>query len=121
MLTDSPDPKLQYLSDPVVTADHAFIRLHGCNPKFWYNYLYKKEELEPWVKKVNQIGKKAKKVRVYFNNHYTSKAVINAFQFKEMTGTLSDNERKRCSVLKNTCRAKSAWTSGRSELCRRGK
>jgi uncharacterized protein YecE (DUF72 family) len=71
VLTDSPDPGLQFLSNPVVTADHSFIRLHGRNHAFWYNYLYsKEEELEPWASKVNDIAKKAKRLRIFFNNHH---------------------------------------------------
>jgi uncharacterized protein YecE (DUF72 family) len=55
----------------------------------------KEEELRPWVEKVQQI-KKEKVLRLYFNNHYGGKAVVNALQFKEMTSgkSLSDNERK---------------------------
>jgi uncharacterized protein YecE (DUF72 family) len=95
VLTDSPDPKLQYLSNPVVTADHGFIRLHGRNERFWYNYLYKKDELEPWISKVNEISKKTKKLRIYFNNHYAGAAIINAIQFEEMLGEeLSEDKRK---------------------------
>jgi uncharacterized protein YecE (DUF72 family) len=36
---------------------------------------------------VNQIKSQTKVLRVYFNNHYGGKAVVNALQFKEMTGT----------------------------------
>ena len=60
--------------------------------------MYTKEELRPWVKKVEQVKNETKVLRVYFNNHYGGKAVVNALQFKEMTsggGTpLSDTERK---------------------------
>jgi uncharacterized protein YecE (DUF72 family) len=68
----------------VVTADHAFIRLHGRNQRFWYNYLYSKEELEPWVRKVNDIATRTKRLRIYFNNHYAGAAIINAFMFEKM-------------------------------------
>jgi len=47
--------------------------------------LYSKQELEPWIEKVNQIKSQTKVLRVYFNDHYGGKAVINALQFKEMT------------------------------------
>ena len=95
VLTDSPDPSLQFLSNPVVTADHAFIRLHGRNLGFWYNYRYSKGELEPWVKKVNDIAATTKKLRIYFNNHYAGAAVINAMKFEEMLGKeLSDDKKK---------------------------
>ena len=95
VLTDSPDPSLQFLSNPVVTADHALIRLHGRNPGFWYNYKYTKSELEPWVKKVNDMASKTKTLRIYFNNHYAGAAIINAMQFEEMLGNgMSDEKRK---------------------------
>jgi uncharacterized protein YecE (DUF72 family) len=91
VITDSPAKEnLQFLSDVVVTTkDHSFIRFHGRNTKshYWYNYLYSRQELQPWIEKVNQIKSQTKVLRVYFNNHYGGKAVVNALQFKEMTGT----------------------------------
>jgi uncharacterized protein YecE (DUF72 family) len=86
VMTDSPDPKLQYLSNVTVTADHSFIRFHGRNKGFWYNYMYNKEELEPWIAKVNEIKKKTKMLRIYFNNHYAGAAVFDALLFEEMLG-----------------------------------
>ena len=99
VMTDSPAREnLQFLSDiTITTADHSFVRLHGRNTKghYWYNYLYSKEELKPWVEKVSQIKQQTKVLRVYFNNHYGGKAVVNALQFKEMTGmSLSEKESK---------------------------
>jgi uncharacterized protein YecE (DUF72 family) len=95
VMTDSPDPDLQYLSDIAITADRAFIRIHGRNKGFWYNYRYSKQELQPWADKINKITKdtKVKKLRVYFNNHYSGNAILNALQFKEMTSKLSDQEK----------------------------
>ncbi|MDQ3847348.1 MAG: DUF72 domain-containing protein [Thermoproteota archaeon] len=86
VLTDSPDFRLQFLSDIKLTADHSFIRFHGRNEGYWYNYLYTEEELNPWTEKVNKIAKdpEAKRLRIYFNNHYGGKSVVNAIQFKEM-------------------------------------
>src|SRR5438067_12219884 len=57
VMTDSPSQEnLQFLSDvTVTTADHSFIRFHGRNTTqghYWYNYLYTKEELRPWVGKI---------------------------------------------------------------------
>jgi uncharacterized protein YecE (DUF72 family) len=99
VMTDSPaKANLQFLSDiTITTADHSFIRFHGRNTKghYWYNYLYSKEELKPWVEKVSQIKEQTKVLRVYFNNHYGGKAVVNALEFKEMIGmSVSENERK---------------------------
>lgn len=90
VITDSPTKEnLQFLSDVIITADHSLIRFHGRNTKghYWYNYLYSKQELEPWIDKVNQIKIETRVLRIYFNNHYGGKAVVNALQFKEMTGT----------------------------------
>jgi uncharacterized protein YecE (DUF72 family) len=51
--------------------------------------------LRPWVKKVKQIREQTKILRIYFNNHYGGKAVVNAKQFKEMNGiSLSVEETK---------------------------
>ncbi len=94
VMTDSPDEELQFLSEVTVTADHSFIRWHGRNKGFWYDYLYSKEELKPWVEKVTQIKEQTKTVRGYFNNHLSGKAILNVLQFKEMNGKLSDGERR---------------------------
>jgi uncharacterized protein YecE (DUF72 family) len=98
-MTDSPAREnLQFLSNiTITTADHSFIRFHGRNTKdhYWYNYLYGKEELKPWVEKVSQMKQQTKALKIYFNNHYGGKAVVNALQFKEMIGvSSSDKERK---------------------------
>ena len=88
VLTDSPEPdKLQFLSEPIVTANHSFIRWHGRQVKPRYNYLYSRDELKPWVDKVKQISLETPVVRGYFNNHYGARAVVNAIEFKEMLGT----------------------------------
>jgi uncharacterized protein YecE (DUF72 family) len=56
---------------------------HGRQAKFRYNYLYSKEELKPWADKVKQISLETAVVRGYFNNHYGTKAVANAIEFKK--------------------------------------
>src|SRR5215813_4701986 len=96
-MTDSPPSEnLQFLSDVIVTANQSFIRFHGRNTKghYWYNYLYSEQELKLWVEKVNQVREQTNILRIYFNNHYGGKAVVNAMQFKEMNGiSLSADER----------------------------
>ena len=98
VMTDSPAKEnLEFLSEvTVTTSDHSFIRFHGRNTKghYWYDYLYSKEELKPWIEKVEEVKRQTKVLRAYFNNHYGGAAVINALQFKEMLGNrLSENER----------------------------
>jgi uncharacterized protein YecE (DUF72 family) len=104
VVTDSPEKEnLSFLSNSIVTSkEHSFIRFHGRNTtsgRYWYNYLYSKKELEPGVSKVKKIKNQTKDLRIYFNNHYGGKAIINALQFKEMNGSsLKDKERK---ILQN--------------------
>lgn len=51
------------------------------------------KKCRPSIDKVNQVRKQTKILHVYFNNHYGGKAVVNAVQFKAMTGhTLSKFE-----------------------------
>jgi uncharacterized protein YecE (DUF72 family) len=98
VMTDSPiSDNLQFLSEVKITSkNHSFIRFHGRDSRHRYNYLYSTEELKPWVNKVKKeiIGKTDNTLlRVYFNNHYGAKAVINAFEFKKMLGiSLSKRE-----------------------------
>ena len=106
VITDSPKKEsLEFLSETVVTtADHSFVRFHGRNIKghYWYDYLYSKEELEPWVEKIDKIREQTKVLRVYFNNHYGGKAVINALEFKEMLGIkLSEKEASKLENAKS--------------------
>ncbi|MFB5600114.1 MAG: DUF72 domain-containing protein [Nitrososphaeraceae archaeon] len=107
VMTDSPSSdNLQFLSEVIVTSkNHSFIRFHGRNAKHRYNYLYSKEELKPWVEKVSEIKSSItnnpKRLRIYFNNHYGGKAVINALEFKDMLGMpLSDEEEKSLEFTK---------------------
>jgi uncharacterized protein YecE (DUF72 family) len=116
VLTDSPEPdKLQFLSEPIVTANHSFIRWHGRQVKPRYNYLYSKDELRPWVDKVKRISLETPVVRGYFNNHYGARAVVNAIEFKEMLGnTLSEKE----NAIKKNARNFSFEASKQSTLDR---
>jgi len=78
------------------TARHAYLRLHGRNRDIWfsqkqgldgrmnrYDYLYTREELEPWRAKVSASPGT---VRVYFNNHPRANAVKNAKLFEFLLG-----------------------------------
>ena len=103
VITDSPEKEnLSFLSNSVVSSlEHSIVRFHGRNTSghYWYNYLYSKKELEPWIDKVRKLKNQTKKLRIYFNNHYGGKAIINALQFKEMNGSsLNDKERN---ILQN--------------------
>ncbi len=101
VLTDSPiQENLGFLSDEnnLTSTTMGVIRLHGRNiskDHYWYDYLYSEEELLPWVTKIKKIKQQTESVFVYFNNHYSGKAIVNSLQFKELVkeGYLTDNEK----------------------------
>ena len=86
----------------IVTApDLSYVRLHGRNYKNWFNqkagrddrydYLYKADELDDWVKRIKELGNKSEKVLVITNNHYRGQALSNALQIKnKITGEKLD-------------------------------
>lgn len=91
-VTDSP---LEFLSKPIVTADtHAYVRWHGRGKSVWFDYTYSEEELETWTAKVGEMASKVQTLYAYFNNHYRSSAPINALQFLEMSGMISEPQSK---------------------------
>ncbi|MGI5819918.1 MAG: DUF72 domain-containing protein [Armatimonadota bacterium] len=88
-------PRISGLLPPVaeVTSSIAYLRFHGRNAAKWrqhdeawerYNYLYSREELEPWVPKVRSMAVEAAETYVFFNNHYNAQAVQNARDFADL-------------------------------------
>ena len=78
-----------------VTAAIAYVRLHGRNYDQWfdsdnrndrYNYLYKERELEDWKERIENVAHKAQITYVITNNHFESKAGVNAIELKSMIG-----------------------------------
>jgi uncharacterized protein YecE (DUF72 family) len=76
------------------TGPLAYVRFHGRNYEKWfahdeswerYNYLYSKEELEPWVDRINRMAMD-KDAYVITNNHFRGQAVVNAADLKEALG-----------------------------------
>jgi len=76
-----------------VTAPTAYVRLHGRNYDQWfdsdnrndrYNYLYKESELEDWKERIENVAHKAQTTYVITNNHFESKAGVNAIELKSM-------------------------------------
>ncbi len=77
-----------------VTTDFAYFRWHGHGKNPWFDYHYKKEELEPWIPKLKHTAGKVKSVYGYFNNHFHGYAVENCLQVLEMLGVLSSEQEK---------------------------
>jgi uncharacterized protein YecE (DUF72 family) len=78
--------------DVEVTSKIAYFRWHGRGRRPWFDYRYKKEELEPWVPKVKEVSEKVEKVFGYFNNHYHGYAVENCLQVLELLGVLTPEQ-----------------------------
>ena len=75
----------------------AYIRMHGRNAAAWwehdspddrYNYLYSREELHPFAEAAEEAATAGKRVLVYFNNHFSAKAVANAAVLKHDLGQI---------------------------------
>jgi uncharacterized protein YecE (DUF72 family) len=78
-------------------APIAYIRLHGRNAAAWwehataddrYNYLYSRDELHPFAEAASEAAATGKRVLVYFNNHFSAKAVANAAVLKSDLGQI---------------------------------
>jgi uncharacterized protein YecE (DUF72 family) len=76
------------------TGPLAYVRLHGRNYEKWfahseswerYNYLYSKDELEPWVERIEAMGRN-KDAYVITNNHFRGQAIVNAGELKDALG-----------------------------------
>lgn len=72
-----------------------YMRLHGRNAAQWwkhdksedrYNYLYSADELKPVSETADAARRLVKKFYLYFNNHFASKAVVNAVMIKHQLG-----------------------------------
>jgi len=76
-----------------VTGPIAYVRLHGRNYDQWfdsdnrndrYNYLYKEHELDEWKERIENVAHRAQTTYVITNNHFESKAGVNAIELKSM-------------------------------------
>lgn len=73
-----------------VTSSIGYVRLHGRNYQQWfrkegnvlerYDYLYSREELEPWLDRMKEVARKAKQTFVITNNHARGQSLVNAFE-----------------------------------------
>jgi uncharacterized protein YecE (DUF72 family) len=67
-----------------ITADFAYIRLHG--PAGPYQGSYSPESLRTWAKRIHAWRKDLKRVYVYFDNDQEAFAVNNALELKRLVG-----------------------------------
>ncbi len=64
--------------DLIVTTDFAYIRFHG--KEGWYKYDYSDEELKEWALKIKQA--ECKEIFAYFNNDFNANAPRNCEKLK---------------------------------------
>jgi uncharacterized protein YecE (DUF72 family) len=78
-----------------VTGAIGYVRLHGRNYEQWfdsdnrndrYNYLYKEAELAGWKDRIESVAQRAQTTYVITNNHFESRAGVNALELKAMIG-----------------------------------
>ncbi len=72
----------------------AYFRLHGRNTAKWfgpdttrderYNYLYSKDELSLWAKKITLTSETIDRIFIVLNNHFRGQAVANALELKSL-------------------------------------
>ena len=77
-----------------VTADFAYIRWHGRGKAPWYYYHYRREELEEWKPRIEELRGKVRTIYGYFNNHFHGYAVHNCLQVLEILGIITPKQRK---------------------------
>ena len=93
---DEPKFKLSIRQNqlPNITGFY-YMRLHGRNAAQWwshdksedrYNYLYSADELKSFAETAKAARHLVKKSYLYFNNHFASKAVVNAVMIKAQLG-----------------------------------
>ena len=76
-----------------LTTDFAYFRWHGRGENPWFDYLYKKEELDKWVSEVEEAAKNVNKVYGYFNNHFHGYAPENCQYLIERLGLMSEEQK----------------------------
>jgi uncharacterized protein YecE (DUF72 family) len=84
-----------------VTADLAYVRLHGRNSATWnarvgsaaerFKYLYNVEELAEWVAPLRQMQEDARTTYVMFNNCFADYAPRNAQQLMSLLDEAADS------------------------------
>jgi len=93
------EPALPHLMPAVtlLTAPDAYVRFHGRNAANWwgsgrgartggdrYDYDYRPEELQEWVKKVAELAERARRVYLFFNNCHAGQAARSARLMQEL-------------------------------------
>ena len=71
-----------FSTEPLVTADFTYVRLHGPGGK--YQGSYSDDQLRAWADRIREWSKKLRAVYVYFDNDQAAYAPRNALTLKQM-------------------------------------
>ena len=72
----------RYPLEKHITADFAYIRMHG--PEQLFASKYTTVQLQKWANYIKNISHRVKKVYVYFNNDFNGYAIENAIELKKL-------------------------------------
>jgi uncharacterized protein YecE (DUF72 family) len=81
-----------YVSPIKVTADFAYIRLHGPGGK--YQGTYSDEALKEWADKLSEWSRRLAAVYVYFDNDDSGYAPRDALRLKDLLGKAQPDDRQ---------------------------
>jgi uncharacterized protein YecE (DUF72 family) len=91
------EPALESLlpPTPAITAEFAYVRLHGRNTARWlnartaaerHNYLYSASEMEEWAARIEGMARETEAVYAMFSNVCRAHAIANARQLADLLG-----------------------------------
>jgi uncharacterized protein YecE (DUF72 family) len=93
---DEPKFRLSVRQNALPNVDaFYYMRMHGRNAAKWwthdhaderYDYLYSAAELQPVAETAQAVRRLVRKLYLYMNNHFASKAIVNAFELKHALG-----------------------------------
>jgi uncharacterized protein YecE (DUF72 family) len=84
-----------------ITTNFAYLRWHGYGEMPWYNYRYKKGELEKWIPKIRELVENVETAYGYFNNHYSGYAPENCLEILEMLEVATSEQKIALEKIKS--------------------
>lgn len=83
----------------VTNPELVYIRFHGYGKKPWWNYEFNEEEIKKWAISIKKVVKKAEKIGIYFNNHFSGYAAKNALMMMRELGVEPRSDPSEITVL----------------------
>ncbi len=83
----------------VTNPELAYIRFHGYGKRIWFDYNFKENEIKKWAESIQKVIQKAKRVGIYFNNHYSGYAAKNSLMMMRDLNLEPRNDPKSIEIL----------------------